>query len=301
MLKLLRPHHSPLAISIMRRTNMGWATPLLGYAENSWVRLPIGQKLFRSLHRSQTATPPFFTELISAEDAVRFFKFESGEDELEWLADAIKTNLNQDELEHDDILIVVPEALTIRATAPNVMRALRKRDIQSHLVGVTASRDAVFSGDSIAITSIYRAKGNEAPVVYVLGSEYCYGGFNILRKRNILFTAITRSRGWVCVSGVGDGMASLFEEYQAIKNNNFELEFDYPTSPQLQRIRTLHRDRSSDEMQEIEQDLEGLARLIHRVESGQISLDALPIEAQAIVRRMKNERPKPANVRRKPD
>ena len=91
-------------------------------------------------------------------------------------------------------------------------------------------------------------------------------------------------------------MAGLVAEYEAIKSNNFELDFDYPTKQQLQRIRTLHRDRSSDEMQEIEQDLEGL---IHRVESGQISLDALPIEAQAIIRRMKNERPRSAKSSQK--
>jgi superfamily I DNA and RNA helicase len=220
---------------------------------------------------------------------------------LEWLGDAIARNLNDDELEYDDILIVIPEAITIRATAPNVMRALRKHDVSSHLVGVTTSRDTVFSSDSIAITSIYRAKGNEAPMVYVLGAEYCFGGFNLSRKRNILFTAITRSRGWVRVSGVGEQMGGLIQEYEKIKTDSFALSFCYPTSEQLRRIRTLHRDRSSDELSEIEQDLEGLARLVNRVDTGQISLDALPIEAQSLIKRLRHENRKRPNSRRDSD
>ena len=64
-------------------------------------------------------------------------------------------------------------------------------------------------------------------------------------------------------------------------------------------MRTVHRDRSSDEIHEIEQDLEGLTRLLQRVDTGQISVDALPIEAQGIIRRLRNESSKPTDSRRK--
>jgi len=252
-----------------------------------------------ALRRSQRATPRFFTELMTANDAVLFHEFKNSAEEFEWVAASIAKNLATDELQCDDILIVIPEALTIRSTAPQIMKALRQHKIGSHLVGVTTSRDEVFSSNSIAITSIYRAKGNEAPMVYVPGAEYCFGGFNLARKRNILFTAITRSRAWVRVSGVGDNMISLMKEYAVINNDDFALSFPYPTDEQLRRIRTLHRDRSSDELNEIENDLEGLTRLFHRVETGQISVDALPLDAQSLIRRIRNENPKPASPRRK--
>ena len=151
------------------------------------------------LKRSPSATPGYFEGLMTPEDLVIFRKFDDTDREMNWLADEVNRNLKFDELEHDDILIVVPEALTIRSIAPRIMRALRKHDIGAHLVGVSTSRDEVFSDNSIAITSIYRAKGNEAPMIYVIGADYCQGGFNLARKRNILFTAITRSRAWVRV------------------------------------------------------------------------------------------------------
>jgi superfamily I DNA and RNA helicase len=81
-----------------------------------------------SLGRSPSATPRFFTELMSANDAVSFHDFEEPRDELAWLGESVAKNLREDELEHDDILIVIPEAITIQATAPNVMRALRKHN-----------------------------------------------------------------------------------------------------------------------------------------------------------------------------
>lgn len=91
------------------------------------------------------------------------------------------------------------------------------------------------------------------------------------------------------VSGVGQRMNALIGEYNSILEDGFDLRFRYPTVAQLKEIRTLHRDRSPDEISEIEQDLNGLSRLLQRVDSGQISLDALPPEAQRLVRRLANE------------
>jgi hypothetical protein len=62
--------------------------------------------------------------------------------------------------------------LATRRQAAIVMKALAEYDISGHLAGVMASVDQLFHDGSIAITGIYRAKGNEAPMVYLLNSEY---------------------------------------------------------------------------------------------------------------------------------
>lgn len=253
-----------------------------------------------SLRRSGAATPSFFEGLLTADDAVSFHNFGSVEEEFLWLANSIKKNLTEDELEPDDILVVVPEAISIRSIASGIMRSLRKVDVTSHLSGVTSSVDEVFTPNSVAITSIYRAKGNEAPMIYVVDADYCEGGFNLARKRNVLFTAITRSRAWVRVSGTGSEMSRLIEEYNTIKEDNFELHFKYPTKPELAKIRTLNKDRSSDELVEIRKDLDGIARLARRVQDGEISISSLPVEIQQFLGQLANEAPKPSNSRRKP-
>ena len=119
---------------------------------------------------------------------------------------------------------------------------LADQGIPAHMVGVTTGKDSFLLEGSVAISGPYRAKGNEAPMVYVMDAEYCAEGIELIKKRNILFTAITRSRGWVRISGVGSGMDSLIAEFQKLKSADFKLQFKIPTSQELSQMRTLYRD-----------------------------------------------------------
>ncbi len=109
------------------------------------------------------------------------------------------------------------------------MRTFVGLGLQAHIPGQTSSRDEIFREGSIAITHIYRAKGNEAPVVFVVNSDYCESPYGIKQRRNILFTAMTRSRAWTYVVGVGDRMDQICTELQKIKDDEFSLDFHYPT------------------------------------------------------------------------
>jgi superfamily I DNA and RNA helicase len=166
------------------------------------------------------------------------------------------------------------------------MNALKVAKIKSHLVGVTTNVDAVFYHDSIAITSIYRAKGNEAPMVYFVGAEYCASGWNLGRKRNILFTAITRSRAWVRVAGIGRGIEAVEKEIDKVIENDYAFRFRYPTRDELQNILRLHRDRTTEEISEFTDDLDALTRIVERIESGEFSLDQIPAVQRKLVRRL---------------
>jgi superfamily I DNA and RNA helicase len=78
-------------------------------------------------------------------------------------------------------------------------------------------------------------------MVYVVHAEFCQIGFELSRKRNILFTGMTRSRAWVRLYGIGDQMKNLREEVNEVFRRNFELDFDYPESPASRRAgRRLH-------------------------------------------------------------
>jgi superfamily I DNA and RNA helicase len=171
-----------------------------------------------------------------------------------------------------------------------VSSALRSKEIASHLAGVTSSRDEMFVGESVAITHIYRAKGNEAAMVYVVNADECFGGLQLAKKRNTLFTAITRSKGWVRVCGVGQAMQDLTEEFQAIVSNNFMLQFDYPTAEQIAPMKRIHRDRTVDEQRKIEKNIGGIVEIIEMVKAGELSLEQLPSDIIQEFRRILTER-----------
>lgn len=132
-----------------------------------------------------------------------------------------------------------------------------------------------FQVDSIAISQIYRAKGNEAAVVYLVNANLCAKGINLSRKRNILFTAITRSKAWVRVSGLGNDMEILMKEYKAVKDKNFQLQFTYPDELQRQNMRIIHRDMTQNEIREIKKSNSNLADILSKIQTGEIQKEDL--------------------------
>ena len=244
-----------------------------------------------SVRRDPNNTPDYYSDrkesLIQSDDAIKFETFSDSIQQAEWIARDIKLGLEEQELVHEDFLIVLPNALTARSEYGYICDALRKYDIPSHLVGIVSGLDEVFQGDSIAVTHIFRAKGNEAPMVYFLNSHECYDGFQLARKRNILFTGITRSRAWVRVCGVGKESTLLTEEFMQIADSNFNLNFDYPTESQLKGIRRIHRDRFKEEQRKFDKRIDNFSETIGMIKSGELPVSAMPHSLQEDVRRIK--------------
>ncbi|MBA3613312.1 MAG: AAA family ATPase [Nitrospirales bacterium] len=137
------------------------------------------------LKRKPESTPTYFADLLKPDDAVVVKRFETIEDQMSWVTKSIANNLTEDELEIDDILVVIPEPRSVGLDAAKLIPLLEKNNISSHIVGITTSLDMVFDSESLAITGIFRAKGNEAPMVYILNSEFCAEGSELSRLRNI--------------------------------------------------------------------------------------------------------------------
>lgn len=153
---------------------------------------------------------------------------------------------------------------------------LYQNGINSHTAGVDTTPDVFFDEDNIAFTGIYRAKGNEAAMVYVIDAESCYdSNFDRAKIRNQLFTAITRSKAWIRVLGVGENMDKLIEEYNQVKSHNFSLEFIYPTKAQRDKMNIVNRDMSEAEKHRVKQSKANISDLIASIENGQIFIEDL--------------------------
>lgn len=229
-----------------------------------------------TIERRDDASPDYFYKLLEPDTSIGFRRFENKDAQDAWVAEEIARLLEQDEVQHDDILIIVADPISIRKRGLQIRAKLAVLEIDAHLVGVTSGVDEIFRKGSVAITSIYRAKGNEAPIVFVLDAQYCAAGIELAKRRNILFTGITRSRGWCYVTGVGDDMHLLDNEYQRVRHNDYKLSFDYPTKKDLEKLRVLHREMDADQLSSYENDLAGLSRILEQIDAGLLSIDALP-------------------------
>lgn len=116
-------------------------------------------------------------------------------------------------------------------------RAIGENDYKVHLVNKDNAIKFKRKG-SITFTTIFRAKGNEANIVFVINAHKMSS--MLTYSRNRLFTAMTRAKFKTYVYGTaGDVMETLCSEYEEVKEKNYTLDFDYPTLDVLKEMQSI--------------------------------------------------------------
>jgi superfamily I DNA and RNA helicase len=198
-----------------------------------------------TLYRNNKTSPKYLEDHSELEDIIKVESFKNKNEQAEWVANEIEKNLKEEELNYKDILVIHCNARKTKSEVGDIRNLLFDKGINSNIAGITTSQDEFFKDDSIIFTSIYRAKGNEAYMVYIIDAHECFEGSELIKRRNTLFTAITRSKAWVRITGYGDKMESLKEEINKIKSYDYKLSFNYPTLEEMEKLKTIHRDLST--------------------------------------------------------
>ena len=235
------------------------------------------------LERNEKTSPKFLEDHSPIDDLIIFRSFKNAKEQNTWLIREIKKNIQEEELRYDDIIVIHPDPATAREYLGPIRKKLFELGLQNHLAGVDTDPDIFFKTKtpSITFTSIYRAKGNEAGMVYVINAQVCDGkGPGLASLRNRLFTAITRSKAWVRVIGFGKGMSNIQNEFKKLKENNFWIDFIYPTDDLLRKLRIVHRDLSPHEIKRLEKKKKSLYEVVKALEKGEIKPEDLEPETK---------------------
>lgn len=273
-----------LGFGIYRKPEVDSETSLVQMFDQKDLWLDVGYKVLDGeledgkhvvLARTIESSPRFLEMNENVDDLILFKSFASQEEQDIWVAEQIALNLKNDELRPDDIIVINPDPLSTNRAVGGVRARLFDMEIRSHTAGVDTTPDEFFSvnNDSIAFTGIYRAKGNEAAMVYVINSDKCYEStYELDKLRNQLFTAITRSKAWVRVLGVGDDMDKLIQEFEKVKAHDFTLDFKYPTKKQRENMNIINRDMDRPELERVKKSKSELKQLVKSLESGEVYL-----------------------------
>ena len=118
------------------------------------------------LERTDETSPKFLEEHSDIGDLIQFKQFETEAQQNDWLVQQIQQNLEEDELRHDDIIVIHPDPRTARINTGPIRKQLFEAGIQNHLAGVDTDADIFFQTNtpSITFTGIFRAKRNEAEI-----------------------------------------------------------------------------------------------------------------------------------------
>ena len=234
----------------------------------------LGEGVDVALHREPSASPEFLEDHSSSDDLIQFHIFGDEDEQARWVVSEIEKNLQEDGLRPEDIIVINPDPVTTRRKAGLTRARLLERKITCHLAGVDTDRNTFFIKGSVALSGVPRAKGNEAAMIYVINSESgVMSTHNAASVRNRLFAAITRSKAWVRISGVGSAMEELKREYERLVENDFKLRFRYPTADERAEIRTIHRDLSPQQQAKRKRTNTELRGLIQDIQRGKSRID----------------------------
>jgi superfamily I DNA and RNA helicase len=200
-----------------------------------------GQQI--TLTRTADTSPRFLEDHSPLEDLIQFHEFENASKQREWVVEAIRKDIQVDELRPEDVVVINPTPLSTQKQLGPIREQLLSLGINSELAGVSTSTDVFTRLGAVTFTGIFRAKGNEAGMVYIVNAQDCFSSWSkghLALVRNRLFTAITRSKAWVRVLGVGEPMRELIREWQALRDNEYKLTFRYPTGEEKRQLRLIN-------------------------------------------------------------
>lgn len=172
--------------------------------------------------------------------------FNTLEEESVFVADSIIKDIREDGLRPDDICIICLDNKYITQYYERISSILTANEIRTFNLLDAPNANKNFSyPDYVTLATINKAKGNEAGMVYIVGVDSIFRSPNNILKRNMLFTAITRTKGWVVLSGVGEKMNLCLKEIQSLRDNDMIFKFIQPSKENTKTIESSSRKESA--------------------------------------------------------
>ena len=173
---------------------------------------------------------PSKTNELFGEETVSIDLFETLETECQFVVDKIIKDITVEELRADDISVIGIDNKNIKNYFEYLERALNSKGIKTFNHLNTANNNTNYSiDDHVTLSTLNKAKGNESGMVYVMGVDYIFNNPNNIVYRNKLFTGITRSKGWVSLTGFTLKGSQCSEEIQKLRDKKYKLVFKQPS------------------------------------------------------------------------
>ncbi|MDT1956943.1 ATP-binding domain-containing protein [Carnobacterium divergens] len=189
------------------------------------------------IERPRQNSPSIISDIYSKDEIVEMKLFDSWDDEIKFISKEIKDAIDE-KLLPEDIMVLCIDDRHAKRYFEKLSQELAKVDIFTNNTLTSYSGEIFTVNGKITLTTVYRGKGNEAAMVFVIGVDsLLYGQYDIV-SRNKLFTAFTRSKAWLKVTGINEKGFFISHEIDQAKQKIPNLDFNYPN---VNEIRTLRR------------------------------------------------------------
>ena len=183
----------------------------------------IGDKM--EIVRPKANSPLIISDKQKPEEIIKITSYDGMIEEIDAVAEDIYNSINTEKLHPDDIIVITLDDKNSKIQLKLLSDRLRARGIESfNLTDRSYSKGFIEEG-CVTLSTVYRAKGNEAAQVYVMGTQIFENNSNRRSMRNRIFTAFTRAKGWLKISGVNIKDGKLWKEVEKVFENGFTLKF----------------------------------------------------------------------------
>jgi superfamily I DNA and RNA helicase len=210
----------------------------LGYQVESGS-FKVGSRII--INRPEANSPLIISKRQTAEQLIEVHVADNMIREVEWVVSSIKELLDEG-LDAGDIMVICLDDRNARDYFKAISEGLEKHDILvNNLLDDPYSEPRFYMQEHVTLTTVYRAKGNETAVVFAIGIDAIYPNRKQQQARNKLFTAFTRAKGWLRISGITTGAAPFKKEIDRAMQLMPRMKF---VQPDPSEIMTLQRDLS---------------------------------------------------------
>lgn len=175
--------------------------------------------------RPNENSPLSVSNMQSIDDIIQYYSALNIDNEVEWVAHEIEKAIKQDKLRPDDIMVISLDDRYAKRYFNALGELLYTKGIWTNNLTANTYKKGFYEEKCVTLTTLYKAKGNESPMVFVMGCDVIESSKNTRSMRNKIFTAFTRAKAWLRVSGWNIEGDSIIREIEDVKKNNFELRF----------------------------------------------------------------------------
>ena len=177
---------------------------------------------------------------------LKTFNEEHGfEEECKYVVDRIKKDI-ESKLCPEDIMVLSLDDKNSKVYLDTISTLLLKDGIKcNNMLSKSDYSDVHFYVDNnVTLTTVYKAKGNEAASVYIVGIDGIFkeDKKDLISNRNKIFTALTRTKYWLTITGIGQAADNFKKEYLKILSDYPYLNF---TMPDKSTFKNMQRDLSN--------------------------------------------------------
>ncbi len=191
-----------------------------------------------TIHRPAENSPNSIIQFFPEVKPINYKIYQSLEEQSSEIANKIHTLITDQHVKPTDILVIDIQK-NKNKVLNDIQFRLQSLGIDSHIPGVVTDARDFFVDNHVTLSTPRNAKGNEVPIVFVVGCEDIYSKYSTSAERqarNFMFISITRSKGWVYLSAVGRVKGVFSDEIRKIQKNLPDMKFIYPSDEKIKEL-----------------------------------------------------------------